>query len=123
MTESRENEPRYPRVVAAELAQVSIDFLERCEHEQFIRMRVMNSGRSELNAHGIRKLILLRQLQEDLELDFPALEVVLNMRRQILNLYEQVETMENYIAARAEALLGGIYQLRRHLAVKANWEK
>jgi hypothetical protein len=84
MTEFNVDEPRYTRVVAAQLAR-------------------------------------LGRLHKDLELDFPALEVVQHMRRQLLDLQEQVERLERQMVQREERLVRELVDLRRRLAAETDW--
>ncbi len=115
------DEPRYTRVVAAQLAEVSIDFLERCETEELVLVRIIRDDTPCYSARDIRNLALLRRLHEDLELDFPALEVVLNMRSQVLELRDQLQKLEQELAEREEKLVRELTELRRRLAAEQGW--
>jgi coenzyme F420-reducing hydrogenase gamma subunit len=44
MDEFDMQEPRYTRIVAAQLAEVSVEFVERCETERLVQIRVMRGG-------------------------------------------------------------------------------
>jgi DNA-binding transcriptional MerR regulator len=119
---SRKDEPIYTRSVAAELARISEEFLRACEQERLIRARVMTGGGQGYSAADIRRLARIRRLREDLELDLPAVEVVLHMRRRVLDLLQEMDEMERYMRRREQALLAEIQQLRRHLAQEADWQ-
>ena len=116
------DEPRYTRVSAAQLADISILFLERCESERLIQVRVLRGGKAGYSARDIRELARIGRLHSDLELDFPAIEVVLNMRQQLLGLQEQLEKMERDVVQREERLTRELVDLRRRLAVEGGWK-
>jgi hypothetical protein len=116
MDEFSVEEPRYTRIVAAQLAEISLEFLERCETERLVRVRVIRGGVPGYSARDIRDLARIGRLREQLELDFPALEVVLHMRRQVLDLREQMERVEKEMVQREERLLRELLALRRLVA-------
>lgn len=120
---SRRDEPIYTRSVAAELARISEEFLRACEQERLIRTRVMTGGGQGYSAADVRRLARIRRLREDLELDLPAVEVVLHMRRRVLDLLQEMDEMERYMRQREQELLAEIQQLRRHLAEEADWRQ
>lgn len=122
MNNSGTDEPRYTRIGAAQLAGISIEFLERCESEQLVFTRVIRGGASGYSAGDIRRLARIARLHEDLGLDFASLEVVLNMREQILELREQLEKMERERMQREEQLLRELSILRRQLAAEGRWD-
>lgn len=112
------DEPRYTRTVAAQLANISIELLERCEVEQLVRVRVIRGGSPGYSARDVRQLARIGRLYQDLGLDLSAMEIVLNMRRQILDLQEQIERQEWEMARREEQLIGELIDLRRRLAIE-----
>ena len=107
------DQPRYTRDLAAQLADISLDFLERCENERLIEISIKSSDQLGYSVRDIRRLTIIRNLHENLELDFPALEVVLNMRRQLLDLQQQLEAMERQTIEREEQLRREMINLRR----------
>lgn len=121
MNDFPDDEPRYTRIVAAQLAEISITFLERCETERLIQVRVMRGGHPGYSARDIRQLARIGRLHTDLELDFPALEVVLNMRQQVLDLQEQMERLQREMIQREERLTRELVDLRRRLASESEW--
>jgi len=118
---SRDDEPVYTRLVAAQLAQVSLDFLCLCEAEGLIQVQGMAGGGQGYSVAGIRHLFRIHRLHEDVGLDLPAVEVTLNLRRQVLDLMAQIEELERRMAQREQELLDEIGWLRRRLAVEADW--
>lgn len=115
------DQPRYTRDLAAQLADISLDFLERCENERLIEISIKSSDQPGYSVRDIRRLTIIRNLHENLELDFPALEVVLNMRRQLLDLQQQLDDMERQSIEREEQLRRQMINLRRRLADDAEW--
>jgi len=122
MTDFPLDEPRYTRILATQLASISMVLLERCEAEHLIEVRVIQDGQPGYSVRDIRQLALIRRLHEDLEIDFPTLEVVLNMRSQLLALQEQVEDIERQVIEREERYTREVVNLRRRLADEAEWE-
>ena len=118
---SRHEEPIYTRQVAAQLAQVSIEFLCFCEEENLIQAQVIAGGGQGYSVADIRHLARIRRLHEDLELDLPAVEVTLRLRQRVLDLLAQLDEMERRHARREQELMDEIRQLRRRLAEKAEW--
>jgi hypothetical protein len=116
MSEFNADEPRYTRTVAAQLAEISIEFLERCETERLVQVRVIRQDAPCYSARDVRTLARIGRLREQLELDFPALEVVLHMRRQVLDLHRQMEQLEQEMLRREERLLRELALLRRRVA-------
>ena len=121
MIDNFHDEPRYTRIVTAQLAEISIDFLERCEIEQLVQTRIIRGGTPGYSARDIRRIARIARLYEDLGLDFNSLEIVLNMREQILELREQIELLERERARREEQLLNELAALRRQMALESKW--
>lgn len=120
---SRDEEPIYTRPVTAQLAQVSIEFLCLCEEENLIQVQVMTGGGKGYSVTDIRHLARIRRLHKDLELDLPAVEITLNLRRQVLDLMAQMDEMERRHARRKQELMDEIRQLQRRLAEEAEWRR
>ncbi len=118
---SHHEEPMYSRPVAAQLAQISLDLLRACEEEGLIQARVMSGGGEGFGVADIRHLARIRRLREVLELDLPAVDVVLNLRRQVLDLLAQIDDMELNMVRREQELMDEIRQMQRHLAEEAKW--
>lgn len=116
------DEPRYTRKRATQLANISVQFLEMCETERFIEVRFTSADQPCYSINDIRQLSLIRRLHEDLEIDFPALEVVLNLRRQLLDLQEQIDDLERQAIQREEQLRRELLNLRRRFADEADWD-
>jgi len=115
------DEPRYTRTLAAQLADISLEFLERCENERLVEISIKSSDQPCYSVRDIRRLTIIRHLHEDLELDFPALEIVMNMRRQLLDLQQQLETVERRAIEREERLRREMINLCRRSAHEADW--
>ena len=52
------DEPRYTRTLAAQLADISLDFLERCETERLVEVRIISSDQPGYSARDIRRVQL-----------------------------------------------------------------
>ena len=118
---SRHEEPMYIRPVAAQLAQISLDLLCICEEEGLIQARVMPGGGEGFSVADIRHLARIRRLREVLELELPAVGVVLNLRRQVVDLLAQIDDVERNMVRREQELMDEIRQMQRHLAEEAKW--
>jgi DNA-binding transcriptional MerR regulator len=81
----------------------------------------MVGGGEGYSPADIRQLLRIRRLQEDLGLDLPAVEVVLHMRRQMLDLLAQLDDVERRKRQRERELLAEIQRLRRYLAEGSEW--
>jgi DNA-binding transcriptional MerR regulator len=118
---SIEEEPLYSRQVAAQLARISLEFLQRCEREQFVRPRSMPGGGVGYTVADIRRLARVRRLRYSLGLDLPAVEVVLHLRRQVVELQTDLARLEMEMEQREQAWLREIQELRRQLAQEVKW--
>lgn len=118
---AQDDEAVYSRTVAAQLAGVSLSFLRRCEREGLLRPKAMPGGGLGYTATDVRRLIRIRRLREDLGLNLPAVEVVLRLRRQVIDLLLELDELEREMLQRERALLGEIQRLRRQLAAEARW--
>ena len=117
----RDDEPFYTRSVAAQVARISLDFLRLCEEENLLQAKIMAGGGQGYTPADIRQMARIRRLREDLELDLPAVEVALHLRRQVVDLLSQIEQMERHMSKREQELLNEIQQLRRRLASEGEW--
>jgi len=79
---------------AAYIACVSLDFLLVCEHEGLITPRINTSGCRSYTMKEIQRLKIIRRIHEDLNLPFPAIEVILHLREQIQELNTQRSAFE-----------------------------
>jgi len=117
----RDDEPFYTRSVAAQVARISLDFLRLCEEENLLQAKIMAGGGQGYSPADIRHMARIRRLREDLELDLPAVEVALHLRRQVVELLAQIDEMERQMSKREQVLLNEIQQLRRRLATEGEW--
>jgi DNA-binding transcriptional MerR regulator len=102
------------------VARISLDFLRLCEEENLLQAKIMAGGQGYTPA-DIRQMARIRRLREDLELDLPAVEVALHLRRQVVELLAQIDEMERQMSKREQELLNEIQQLRRRLASEGEW--
>ena len=118
---SGEDEPLYTRQVAAQLAHISLDFLRRCEREQFVQPHFLPGGEVGYTAADIRQLARVRRLRSSLGLDLPAVEVVLHLRRQVIELQRHLAQLEMEMERQEQAWLQEIQELRAKLAQDVDW--
>lgn len=119
--QSGEEEPLYTRRIAAQMARISLEFLRRCEREQFVEPRPLPGGGVGYTAADIRHLARVRRLRYSLGLDLPAVEVVLHLRRQVVELQKHLAQMEMEMEQRERVRLSEIQELRRQLAQEITW--
>lgn len=118
---SGEEEPLYTRSVAARMARITLDFLRRCEREQFVQPRPLPGGGAGYTAADIRRLARVRRLRYSLGLNLPAVEVVLHLRRQVIELQTHLAQVETEMEQREQMRLREIQELRRRLAHEVKW--
>ena len=116
-----EEELLYTRPVAAQLARISLDFLRRCEREKIVQPRPLPGGGVGYTAADIRRLARVRRLRYSLELDMPAVEVILNLRRQVLDLQTYLDQLELEMAQREQQWQREVQELRRQIAQEMKW--
>lgn len=116
-----ESERIYSRSVAAQLARITLDFLEECERADLIRAGRMPGGGRGYTTADVRNLARIRRLRQDLGLDLAAVEVVLHMRRRIVEMLWEMEAIERDMLRRERELQREIRQLRRRLAEDVEW--
>ena len=104
----------YISIQAAYIACISLDFLLACEAEELIKPQYTAEGSPGYTLKDIQRLQIIRRLHEDLNLNFPAIEVVLHLREQIEELAGQRSSFERRLKEqqielqRLKKLLGGI---------------
>lgn len=116
-----DNPPKAPllftRTVAAQLARVSLDFLERLEAEDLIRPLELEGGERGYAPEDIGRLSRMRRLHETLGLDLASLEVVLHMRERLVSVLARMEDLEARFARREQELLQELNELRRRFLI------
>ena len=121
MQDLPQDEPRYTRTRAAQLADVSLEFLERCETARLVQVRIVRGREPKYSVQEVRQLALIGRLYQVLGIDFQDLEIVLHLRNQLLDLQSQLEEMERQRMEREEQLSRELVELRRQLADQAEW--
>lgn len=123
MTERNRQDPSskgpiiFTRTVAAQLARVSVEFLERLETDELMQPRELEGGERGYAPEDIGRLSRIRRLHETLGLDLASVEIVLRMREQVVLLMSQMEELEARFARREQELLQELNDLRRRFLV------
>ena len=107
----------FTRTVAAQLAQVSLEFLERLEIEEIVQPQELEGGEQGYTPDDIGRLCRIRRLHETLGLDLAAVEVILRLRERVTFLLSQMEDMETRFARREQELQQELNDLRRRFLV------
>jgi MerR family transcriptional regulator/heat shock protein HspR len=123
MTERNRQDPSskspiiFTRTVAAQLARVSVEFLERLESDELMQPRELEGGEKGYAPEDIGRLSRIRRLHETLGLDLASVEIVLRMREQVMLLMTQMGELEARFARREQELLQELEDLRRRFLV------
>jgi DNA-binding transcriptional MerR regulator len=107
----------FTRTVAAQLARVDLDFLERLEAEDILQPRELAGGEQGYTPEDIGRLCRIRRLHETLGLDLDAVEVVLHLRDRVAFLLAQMQDLETSFGRRERELLQELNDLRRRFLV------
>jgi DNA-binding transcriptional MerR regulator len=111
--QSQDEEHFYIRSFAARLAGVSEEFIIQCEQEGLISSRQRTKDLIELDKKSVQRLTLIRRLHRELELDLETIDLILHMRRQIVDLQNQMDELERKAHQKERQLLDEMQQLRR----------
>lgn len=117
-----EEQPVYSRDAAADLAWITREFLADLEQAELVRARRMAGGNRGFTYHDVRDLRRIRRLREHLGLELPAVEVVLHMRRRMVEMLQELEQVEQQMFRREQELRREIRQLQQQLAQEGEWE-
>ena len=107
----------FTRTVAAQLAQVSLEFLERLEVEEIVQPRELEGGEQGYTPDDIGRLARIRRLHETLGLELAAVDVVLRLRERVTFLLTQMEDMETRFNRREQELRQELEVWRRRFLV------
>ena len=111
----------FTRTVAAQLARVSLEFLDRLEAKDLMQPRELEGGGSGYTPEDIQRLSRIRRLHDTLGLDLVAVEVVLRLREQVVDMLAQMEDMEKRFNRREQDLVKELNELRRRFLVTREW--
>jgi len=112
----------YTRTWVSQVTEISTDFLQRCVEAELVQTQINSSGEEGFSKADVRRLVRIHRLCEDLDLDLGAVEVVLHLRRQVLDLQAEIEELEAQMLRRERELLDELQSLRRRLADQAHWQ-
>lgn len=116
-----EEQPVYSRDVAADLARITREFLEDLEREELVRTRRMAGGGRGYTSRDVRNLRRIRRLREQVGLDLAAVEVVLHMRRRMVEMLQEMDQIEREMVRREQELRREIRRLQQRLADEGDW--
>jgi hypothetical protein len=97
---SKEEDQIYIHVQAARMARVSLNFLMECDRAGLIRAVRKKEGLEGYRLGEIEKVQLIRRLHEDLALDLETIDLVIHMRKQILDLLRRNEELKALLRSR-----------------------
>ena len=120
MIQSNQKEPLYSPEMAAEIAEVDIQYVYRCEHFGIIESSLAAGNIRRYSLADIRHIALTARLQNELELDIDAIGVIIHLRSQVVDLMKQVEGMEKKFFENEQQMRAEIIRLRRMLASMIN---
>jgi MerR family transcriptional regulator/heat shock protein HspR len=107
----------FTRTVAAQLARVDLEFLDRLEAEDIVQPRELEGGEQGYTPDDIGRLSRIRRLHETLGLELAAVDVVLRLRERVTFLLAQMEDMETRFARREQELLQELEDWRRRFLI------
>jgi MerR family transcriptional regulator, heat shock protein HspR len=116
MVQPQQIEPLYTPRVAAALAGISQQALDQYRRRGLVQPQRKPGSGEGYRAADIRRLISIRRLRQEVDLDLGAIEVVLHLRDQVLELQREMEDRRQDAARREEELLETIHELRDRLA-------
>jgi DNA-binding transcriptional MerR regulator len=102
----------YPAQIISQLSRISLQFLKECDQQGLIQGYNMLGGVRGYRLEDVAHLSLIRRLSKDLELDYNAIEIVLNMRQQIISLHTELQAVHLKMQAREQEFQEEIRQLR-----------
>jgi MerR family transcriptional regulator/heat shock protein HspR len=111
----------FTRTVAAQLARVSLEFLDRLEAEELMQPRELEGGDLGYTPEDIARLSRIRRLHDTLGLDLAGVEVVLRLREQLVDMLTRMEDMEKRFNRREQDLVKELNELRRRFLVTREW--
>jgi MerR family transcriptional regulator/heat shock protein HspR len=107
----------FTRTVAAQLARVPLEFLDRLEAEDLVQPRELAEGECGYTPEDIGRLVRIRRMHETLGLELAAVDVVLRLRERVTFLLAQMEEMETRFSRREQELLQELEDWRRRFLV------
>jgi DNA-binding transcriptional MerR regulator len=111
----------FTRTVTAQLARVSVEFLDHLEADELMQPLELEGGELGYTPEDIQRLSRIRRLHETLDLDLPAVAVILQLREQVVDMLTQIDEMETRFARREQELLKELNELRHRFLVIGEW--
>lgn len=117
MARRQDVEPIFSPDVAAGLAGISRQALDHYRRAGLVQPQTRAGVAVGYRAVDIQRLACIRRLRKDMDLDLGAIEVVLHLRQQIVQLQRETDSLRQQATQREGALLKTIHRLRRQLAI------
>jgi len=117
-----QDELRFTRTVAVQLANISLELLERCETERLIEVHTIQEDELVYSVSDVRQLARISRLHEVLGIAVEDMDVVLHLRNQLIELHEQLQEIEQQSIAREEMLMSELIEIRKLLAEEVDWK-
>ena len=112
---------RYRPHEAASVAEVTLQELERCLDAGLLSPLAEEEGAAVFSQEDIERLAQIRRLQQEVDLDYDAIEVVLHLRDQLLDMQREMMAQREAMLRREQMMLQTIHELRRQLAMDSDW--
>lgn len=122
MSNKSQDELRFTRTVAVQLANISLELLERCETERLIEVHTIQEDELVYSVSDVRQLARISRLHEVLGIAVEDMDVVLHLRNQLIELHEQLQEIEQQSIAREEMLMSELIEIRKLLAEEVDWK-
>lgn len=117
----QDDEPRYPGDDVLQMARITLEMLQQCEEEELVRPRPLAGGGVGYSEQDVSHLARIRRLQQDLGLNMAGVEVVLHMRRQLIQLQQQMAEVQAEMRRQEAKWLRELQEMRRRAAVEGQW--
>lgn len=116
-----ETRPGYSAQEAAASAGMTLEELQQCLEEGLVTPKRQSSGHLVFSDAEVDRLWRIHRLHSEVELDLDAIEVVMHLRDQLLDLQRETFELRRAMARREQELQEALRQLRQQLAVESDW--
>jgi DNA-binding transcriptional MerR regulator len=121
LVQYEDEQTRYSAETVAEMAGVSLAELARYAGEGIVQPHRTSDGSPAYSLADLREVASAARLRREVDLDLETLEVIMHLRRQVVESHRQMEALRRSFMQRERDLLEIINQLRQQMAVEARW--